>query len=204
MDKDLEELELRLEPTVDVELQIQWPTGVTQKITSVTLSAPDRFFVNSNLLTSAGDSGFRIANLGRDRYPVTVYGDKGPVGIKAVQMNGADLPGRLLDLTQGAGPVTIVVASETGEIIGKVEDQKSNAAVALLSDAAGPARLTYASLDSSGAYSFKGLAPGEYKVAVVDERDYPELSATGSLGVYEVAAKKVTLAGKDTLTVDLK
>ena len=91
-----------------------------------------------------------------------------------------------MNLSQGSGgaTVTVTLSSAFGELAGTVQDEKGPAAGARVMLRGAPAMggnadlvigsrrggLTYRT-KADGTYSFKAIAPGTYKVLVLDESD---------------------------------
>ena len=207
-DRDIKDLEIKLEPVVDVEGHIQWEDdkeGAGVKLRSVELYSPVKAMTGGLFTSIDPKNSFRLKDVARDRYPVTVFGDQGSVAIKSIQMNGADLPGRILDLTQTVGPITVVLTTEASEISGKADNARPYAVVALMGEyGAGTGRFRYARIDDAGIYSFKRVPLGDYKIALIDEQDFNELANSGTLGAYEPSARTVAIRSKEAVTIDLK
>ena len=100
----------------------------------------------------------------------------------------------------------MLVSSATGEISGIVRDDKGPVAGIrvglLLADAEPYAFPTLAASGEDGAYHLSGVAPGKYKLAVVEENDLQALWATEPDD--EKPLELVEIHAGDKLTKDLK
>jgi hypothetical protein len=95
--------------------------------------------------------------------------------IKAIRLNGAPLPDRVLDFTNGAegARLEITLSANGGQITGWVEDEEgtpsSSGTVFLFSDPQngdGSDDWRDARLSLEGGYGFGGLRPGRYRLLV--------------------------------------
>ena len=153
---------------------------------------------------------FRIAEVDADRYRVVLEGMPGNVYVKSLRLGPAEMPDRILDVRYGTGgaPLTVTLSAAGAQISGVVQDSKGPLAdvpVALVNDAPeGFTLFLNARTGADGSYSFRGLAPGAYRVFVFDSEEAGGLNRSGSLGAYEQAAEKVAVAEGDKVTRDLK
>jgi len=208
-DKDVDNLELNLQPPVDLEGVVKWTDedkGKAETLGQLELTQ-NRVQVAGTLAAEIEDGNkFHLKGAGRDRYPVLVTTSKGGApAIQSVEMGGVEMPGGVLDLRYGAaGPVTIVLSPDTGQISGKLENAKASSVVALVPEPSGRGRPTQAPLGPNGEYEFKSVPVGDYKLVVLDVADLGEVFGSGLLGYYEAGAKQVKVRAQDTLTIDLK
>ena len=209
-DQDLQNLDIDLQPPMELEGRIRWTDedkGKTVNLQEINLYDNTRIQFNGMPRGQINpDNTFKITGVMRDRYPITIRGNAGPYPVQSVEIGGVDAPDRLLDVRQGAtGPVTIVLSTDTGDIAGTISSPKPFSIVLLMADrSAGMNRARTARPDANGAFQFKSIPIGEYKIVVVDERDSPEITSSGKLGFYEVDAKEIKLRPNDSLTIDLK
>ena len=207
--EDIDNLELDLQPPVDIEGIIKWTDedkGKAVTLTQVDLNPGGRLQVGGSLFAQIEDgNAFHVKGVMRDRYPVSIATTTGYPAIQSVEMGGVEMPDGVLDLRHGAaGPVTIVLSPDMGQIAGKVENAKANAIVVLLPERATRGHVSESKLGPNSEYEFKSVPVGDYKLAVVDAADVPEILGSGSLGFYEADAKPLKVAAQDSLTIDLK
>lgn len=117
------------------------------------------------------DDSITVEKLLPARYHVTATW--GPY-VKSVTIGTVETEGDTLDLRNGpAGPVTVTLASVTGEVSGVVSDPSGPVAgvrITMLSDRgpAGTQGYRAAMSGPDGNYSFKAVPPGKYKLVVGD------------------------------------
>ncbi len=119
------------------------------------------------------DGSFKLESVSRDKYYVMVMGLPEGAYVKRVQAGSVDALENGLDLSQAeaAPPIQILISSKAATIEGVVRSEDRpwpGAAVTLLPESAQPERLRWlqktSGTDQNGAFSLKGVAPGEYRL----------------------------------------
>jgi hypothetical protein len=124
--------------------------------------------------------------------------------VKSVRAGETETEGNMLDVRNGSpGLVTVTVSSNFCELSGTVSDTNgpvSDARILILSPE-NPTRPVFVKSDSSGAYKVR-VAPGKYKLAVVDD----EATSWGMQGpdLEDDDPETVDLNAGDKITRDLK
>jgi hypothetical protein len=141
--------------------------------------------------SAKADGTLTIEDVAAAKYRVNVSGTPSGGYLAALRFNNQDLPGKLIDLSQGAsGELEIVFRYGAAEIDGTIEAPQNStnetgtagsappsASVALVPDNESTALdgTKFASTDQNGGFNFKGVAPGQYHVFALEQ------AAPGSL-----------------------
>jgi hypothetical protein len=175
-DSDIEDVNLVLEPGTDVTGKVEMPEKATAEARQVKLHpAGSQLFERYRVGDVASDGSFTIRNVFAERYRIEVDPMPENSFIRNVTVNGTSASGSVLDLSGGAQEtkLKIVVAANGAQISGHVQSGKDEgaafASVLLVPDQdsidAEDCLLDNASLN--GSYSFKGVAPGRYRIMAV-------------------------------------
>jgi hypothetical protein len=116
--------------------------------------------------------------------------------------------GPVLNLNQGSGgaAVKVTLSSAFGTIGGTVQDDKGPAAGArvVLWDTASLGITMNAASGADGTYTIKSVAPGTYKLLVVDESETHTITSEPGADDFDERAETVEVRPKETVTRDLK
>jgi hypothetical protein len=152
------------------------PPGTAAEKRTVTLQAtePGRMGRTPSAAV-APDGTFRLADVFPEEYRVTVEPLPENGYLKAAALDGtAARPVGLLDLSRGGSHLKVTLSRNGAQISGAVTDKEGHALadtiamVALFDDPDHPERAQQTRIDAAGHYSFKGLAPGKYRVVAAD------------------------------------
>jgi hypothetical protein len=150
------------------------------------------------------DGSFTVHQLAAGRYRVELSWSGAYV--KSLQLGPVQMPARTLDLRNGGGaPLTVVVSSAVGEVSGAVhngDDPAPGKRVVLSPDPSDGSRPFIGSSGPDGTYRLRNVAPGKYKLALVDDGDQAAMSGKG-LDDYDDALE-ISISAGDKLTKDLK
>jgi protocatechuate 3,4-dioxygenase beta subunit len=176
------------------------PTLVLQEVTSRAHS-PQRETAEIN-----DDGSFRLEKVAPGRYMVkpswrTAY-------VKSMTLGPVRLDGRILDLSAGPGDasLTVVLASDVGEISGTVRDEKGPVPVfvVLVPETADGSDFQI-SIGPQGNYGFPGLAPGDYKLFALPQGENSGHNALArNLELFEDVMEHVSVGPGQKVTKDLK
>lgn len=178
---DIEDVVLTLQPPADlhgiVKIEGQGtadaakaPVPGTSVIRVSLMPADGMMFSNGNA-TVKDDGTFVLSNVSPGKYRVNVYPGGGTY-LKSVRFGNEDATTNGIDLTHGGGGnLEVVLSRNAGQIDGTVQadDQKpaQGATVTLIPDPAKPEQnylYHQAMVDQNGQFSFKGIAPGKYRL----------------------------------------
>jgi protocatechuate 3,4-dioxygenase beta subunit len=152
------------------------------------------------------DGVFTIPKVMPGKYSVSlqVY----PAYVKSIRMGETASQGPVLNLSQGSGGarVTVTLSSAFGEVSGTVRDDKGPLAggrvVLQCTDNRSMSRSAESQAD--GTYALKSVAPGTYKLLVMDESETRTITSEPSADDYDERAETVEVRPKETLTRDLQ
>src|SRR5579862_6324972 len=128
----------------------------------------------------ADDGIFSITGVYPAKYYLTVAGLPQGTYVKSIKLGGQDATKTPLDLTDGGGPLQIVLSSKAADITGTVHNEKGEPVQGVpvtlwpkVADHGSPnSGIRNANTDQNGTLKIAGLAPGDYFVAAWD--DIPE------------------------------
>ncbi|SPF34854.1 conserved exported hypothetical protein [Candidatus Sulfopaludibacter sp. SbA4] len=154
----------------------------------------------------AADGSFTLRQIQPGRYQVTLSWNNAYV--KSLRLGQAGMEGRTLDLRNGSAgaALTVLVSSGVAEVSGTVrngDDPAGGKLVALVPDPADGTRPFTARSGPDGAYRFSGIAPGRYKLAVIDDADQGAAMSDAGLDDYEDALE-ISIGAGEKLAKDLK
>ena len=116
------------------------------------------------------DGSFLIPDVMPDVYEITVGSHPGAY-VKSIRFGDAEVQDGRIDLTQGSGPVTVLLATDVGEVEGSVKKTKGDPAVRVritliaYGKHLGRSDLSrFAFTDEQGKFHLRNVAPGEYKI----------------------------------------
>jgi len=153
---------------------------------------------------------FHLAKVSPDRYNSSVEGMPEDVFVKSIRLGRREMPDRILGVRRGATgePLSLVLSAAGAELSGSVHDAEGpllGAAVGLVEDLPGGFNtIRMVRTGAEGVYTIRGLAPGSYKIFLLDHADFDALLQTGALGIYEQSAAKIELHESDKLSHDLR
>jgi hypothetical protein len=159
------------------------------------------------------DGTFRIRNAMPDAYTLNVYGFRDNFYLKSVRLGDADVTETGLDLTQGApaGELTAIMSPDGGQVDGTVQNEKSEpaagATVVLIPEAtkrSTPRLYKTTTTDQSGAFSLKGITPGEYKLFAWEQIEMGAYQDPEFLKRFDSKGESVSVKEKAHETKQLK
>jgi hypothetical protein len=210
---NVENLNLLLTPGIDLkgQVRVEGQGDVHLESLSVLLEVKDSIPMGRPGTRVKDDGSFAIENVAADTYTVTVNGMPDGYYTKAVRLGDADGLENPLDLTQGAGNVLeILINPNGGQVDGNVDNAgqqpAGGATVVLVPNARRqqPSLYKTASTDQYGHFSFKGIAPGDYKLFAWDEVEYRAYEDPEFMKPYENLGQGVTIRESAHETAQLK
>jgi hypothetical protein len=152
------------------------------------------------------DGSFTIAQVPPGAYRASITFTPGNVHVRSMSMGQTNFDGAKLEFSAGCdGPLIVHAASSRGVVNGVVRDDKgpvqgAHVVIAEESMTRGVTRMVDSKAD--GSYSIVDLAPGEYRLFVVEDADREEVEV--SLESFDEVAEKIEIQDRETVTKDLK
>jgi Carboxypeptidase regulatory-like domain len=154
----------------------------------------------------AEDGSFTFQQLAPERYQVST--SWGPVYIKSMRLGDTEMQGSFLDVRNGTGgaALTVVVSSLVGQISGTVTNSDGPVAGATIALVPADLELSarFATSRRDGTYTLGGLAPGSYKIAVVETDEQSAISRGKGFQDSAETAEAVEIQPGDKITKDFK
>lgn len=186
----------------------------------VTGASSARVYLNGNGSMFGGyaetslkpDGTFRMENVSRDTFQVSVSGLPGDAWVRSVKMGNQEIAGGSLDLANSGSlvPLEIVLSNKVGTVEGsaKLQDKPAGGRqVTLVPDPfpIGQANLIRtASTSDDGSFLLRGIPPGEYRIYAWDEITRDLYSDPEFLKKFENASSRLSVKENSTGRVDLK
>jgi protocatechuate 3,4-dioxygenase beta subunit len=158
----------------------------------------------------SGDGTFSITNVSPDRYTVQVYPVPAGYYVKGIRSADRDVLLSGLDLMTGpAASLEVVFSSHGGDITGLVNTSATEpapgAVVVMIpqnGDSSPGFRRSIA--DQRGAFAFRGLAPGEYRILAFEEMNDERFLDPDFLKPLEGQGETITVREGSRKTVQLR
>lgn len=157
------------------------------------------------------DGKFTYTHVPKAHFDVGAYASSGY--LKSVQMEGSDITDTGLDLSAAAGPteITLVYSTDDGQIDGTLETDTPGtvpkASIVIVPEGKRRERDRYyalGSLDQTGHFTIKRLAPGEYRVFAFDAVEFGAYMDPDWLKRYESKGEKISVKEGGRESVQLK
>jgi hypothetical protein len=199
--EDAENIVLQLMPPEDIQGRLDFLDEVGNRDAArLRISLRDTAGSQTAEDADVGEDGaFTLRQVAPAKYRLLI--NERRVYVQRMQLGPSAMDGNLLDVRNGSGGATlrVSVAAATAMVQGTVRDEKgpvAGARVILSEDAADGANRFSARTKVDGAYAFIGVAPGRYRVGVVDDA---EAGAD-----FEDIGESVEVGERQTVNHDLK
>jgi hypothetical protein len=158
------------------------------------------------------DLTFKVANVERDAYDLSVFGLPQDFYLKSIRAGQQDMTETGVDLTEGVPEdLTITVSPDGSTVEGSVQNAKDEPTpgvlVTLIPDASHQSLLSLfktANTDQNGHFTIRGVRPGEYKVFAWEMLESEAYQDPDFLKTYESAGEAVSIKERSHETVQLK
>jgi hypothetical protein len=181
------------------------------KLDAVQVALAPRDFVSLSAPSAkaAEDGKFTLKSVSPDRYLLQVSGNPPGSFVKRIKLGETDVTEEGLDLTGGvAGSLQVTLGLAGAQVDGMVQgaDEKpvTGATVVLVPDSRRYSLFKEVKTGEKGSFSFKGIAPGEYKILAWDDIESGASQDPEFLKRYESKAEKLSLKESDRKTLSLK
>ncbi|HLJ27472.1 MAG TPA: carboxypeptidase-like regulatory domain-containing protein [Candidatus Angelobacter sp.] len=210
-DSSVENVNLALEPGYDVTGSIE-PLAHGESRTVKLHPAGSRTLDRYRTAEASPDGTFTIKNVFAERYRVEVdpLPENGFGFIKSVRVNGTPVPDGVLDFSAGAEGVTLKIAlSPNGaQITGHVEygEQEDLApfTVLLFPDQENVDAEQCRRDSTGGGFSFKGLAPGRYRLLALSSRTLAPLEVEDAIKRHGGSAEVIEIKEGEKMEKNVK
>jgi uncharacterized surface anchored protein len=201
---DIDGLQVMLIPGADISGTVKLDDAPYSENLSIALQTIGALGVDYNAQLRAG--AFTLRSVLPSLYRVTVQNI--PKGyVKSIRFAGRDLVHRELDLSAGGGgTLDIVLSSNPASVAGTVRnsDGEPLADVAVNAWTKDDPEIRTARTDSSGRFTLRNLAPGEYRVIAWESIDRGVIENPAFRASFESQATVVTLQEGSAENADLK
>jgi hypothetical protein len=168
---DVDGIDLTFAPSVQLTGVVKVDGSAPVNLSSVHLSlASDDPYNNGGMqIPVSGDGAFTIKGVTPDIYHLRVL--PADAYVKSIKNGDHELAERKIDTERISGGLTVTISADTGSVTGAVMDEDgkpaSRAHVTLIPDQRLPdweQSFKSSTSDDQGAFSFRGVIPGDYKV----------------------------------------
>jgi hypothetical protein len=160
------------------------------------------------------NGAFQINGLLPGRHYIRVNG-QGSWSLQSVSVAGRDVTDEPVDLKSGQNvdSVSIVLTDRSTQVTGTVRDAEGNpvqqiTVIAFSADQqywhSQSRQIQAVRVDQSGVFHLRGLPPGDYSVAAVDDAEEGEWFDPSYLEGIRTGAKRLSLSEGESATLDLK
>jgi hypothetical protein len=155
------------------------------------------------------DGKFTVKNVAPDRYLVQLTGAPETAFVRSVRLGNQEMTDAGIDLTGGiSGTLQITLSTAGAQVDGVIrgEDEKpvSGATVALIPDSKRYTLYKSTTTDQSGAFSFKGVTPGDYKLLAWEDIEQGAFQDPEFVKPFESKAQALSLKENERKTALLK
>jgi hypothetical protein len=182
---------------------------VNLKDIQISLEQAEGFSLSPPKISLGEDGRFTLKDVPPARYLVHSSGGPDGMYLKSVRCGGQDVLEDGIDLTAGlAGPVQVTLSLDSAQVNGSIADADGNpmggVSVVLVPDSRKQYLFREIATSMSGAFSFRGVPPGDYKLLAWEEMEQGAYQDPEFLKKFEAKAEAVALKAGDRKTVSIK
>jgi hypothetical protein len=209
---NIEGIELALLPPLELAGHVIIEDNAGLKGVTVRLIFQQKHIVGGLGAQVNNDLTFKVANVERDAYDLSVFGLPQDFYLKSIRAGQQDMTKTGVDLTEGVPEdLTITVSPDGSTVEGSVQNAKDEPTpgvlVTLIPDASHQSLLSLfktANTDQNGHFTIRGVRPGEYKVFAWEMLESEAYQDPDFLKTYESAGEAVSIKERSHETVQLK
>lgn len=188
---------------------VEGKDAVNLKNVKVTLDSLEILNVSPPQAPVGEDGKFTLKNVPPDRYRVLTTNGPEQLYIKQVRFGSVDATEDGIDLSNGvAGLLEIKLSQNGAQVDGAITGEDGNpvagATVVLIPDSRRYSLYKEMATDQRGGFSFKGVAPGEYKILAWEDIESGAYQDPEFLKPFESKAQALPLKENDRKVLSLK
>jgi hypothetical protein len=211
---DIDNLDVTIPPPFDVHGKVTVEGQPDAELSGTQIALQTNFMNNSEGVVSA-DGSFTLHNISPRNYQLWVSTSGQPSFVKSIRVGDRQVPEDSIDLTNGAGDLTIVLSYSPAKVQGTVmrtdSGTQTNVPASAISVVLIPEKRTddysgglkYASTDGQGKFTFNSVPPGKYKAFAADGVDFQQWADPDVAAAFDSRAEAVDLKEGDTKQVQL-
>jgi protocatechuate 3,4-dioxygenase beta subunit len=173
------------------------------------LLQPESDVQPSSVLAPVQSNGtFLFRTVSSDKYRLSVLGMPARFYVRSVEIAGETAADQVLDFQYEHGPISIVLSSSSGTILGSVFNTEQGPAVgekvALVpdSDKRGEHQLyKYATTDAAGQFRISGIVPGRYSLFASETAEPDAYFNSDFIAAVEPSAQSISVGENATVSV---
>ncbi len=182
--------------------------GVALKGTRIVLEVLEGMSLAPPNTTAGEDGTFTLKEVAPDRYLVRVLNSPANSYLDSVQSGGQTMTDKGLDLGHGGGKLEIKLrlgaAQVTGIVRGSDDNPMSGVTVALIPDSHRYTLYNNTFTDQNGAFQFKNVTPGDYKLLAWEEVEPGVYMNPEFVKPFEAGAEAVSVKNGEQKAITLK
>jgi protocatechuate 3,4-dioxygenase beta subunit len=208
-DRDLDNVTLTLAPAFQIRGSVVVEGAPLDNLRNLTIMlGPVDTITGYAVGRAQSDGTFVLDNARALSYSVDYNGLPANAYVKSIRIDGRDAPEGTIDVTSAADSLTLVLATDTGQVTGSLRSANGDAAdIAVVLAPAGQSlrhRVRSAFTDANGNFTVTGLAPGDYKAFAFEAIDLSSIQAPEYRQPFESMGTSVTVHPNGRETVDMK
>jgi protocatechuate 3,4-dioxygenase beta subunit len=211
-DRDLEDVALSLEPGLTIAGRVRSEENAPLPVSlRVSLTPTRALMVGGVPPAEVKDNGtFELQGVLPEKYTISISSLPDGMYVKEIRFGGQPVPNSQVDISTSA-QLELLLSPTAGQVSGSVTDSEqkpvAGARVVLIPPAeqrSSPENFRATEADQNGAFAFRNLPPGDYKLLALLDVDDGEWLEPGFIERYESRAVSVTVAARSSQNFQLK
>jgi hypothetical protein len=212
---NVEDVQLQLAPGAEMQgrLRVEGDAPLDKKAVRVFLAPRGESTFGGGVESTKEDGSFTVRNVSLDEFIVTLMGLPEAFYVKSIRLGERDISNGVLDLSQGGagGALDILISPKAARLEGSVsgDDGKPATGIQVVLAPEGERRqntslFKLATTDQNGAFSIRGIPPGDYRVFALEQAEPGAWYDPEFLASIESKGEKVSFAESGAETRQLK